>query len=70
MHGKKHTDETIKLMIQNNAMHDPIKRSKIGDANRGKIGLWINNQKKMAKPGTELYDSLIALGYKPKKELI
>lgn len=70
MLGKSHSNETKKKMSQNNAMSNSISRSKIGQANRGKVGLWINNQKKMAKPGTELYDSLLALGYKPKKEII
>jgi hypothetical protein len=56
-------------MSDNNAMRDLLCRIKIGEANRGKDGLWINNKKKMAKPGTKAYDDLIALGYTPKKEL-
>lgn len=70
MRGKQHTAETKAKMSANNAMTNPACRAKVGDANRGKVGLWLNSQKKMAKPGTELYDSLLAMGYKPKEELI
>ncbi len=70
MHGKKHSEATKAKMSSNNAMNNPEYRAKIGDANRGKVGLWLNREKKMAKPGTELYETLIALGYRPKKELV
>lgn len=70
MKGKRHSNETREKMSANNAMNSQTNRDKIGAANRGKVGLWLNNQKKMAKPGTELYDSLFAMGYRPKKELM
>lgn len=70
MRGKQHKAETKEKMSANNAMNNPMYRAKIGEANRGKVGLWLNSQKKMAKPGTELYDSLLAIGYKPKEELV
>lgn len=70
MKGKQHSTETKEKMSANNAMNNPLHRAKISEANRGKVGLWLNSQKKMAKPGTELYDSLLAIGYKPKEELI
>lgn len=70
MHGKQHTDNTKAKMSINNAMNNPLYRDKISEANRGKVGLWLNNQKKMAKPGTELYELLLAQGYKPKEELL
>ncbi len=65
MHGKQHTDNTIALMSQNNAMKNPKYRDKIGQANRGTAGLWMNGIKKMAKPGTDKWDTLILAGYKP-----
>lgn len=70
MHGKQHSELTKAKMCANNAMSKPEHRAKISEANKGKVGLWINSEKKMAKPGTELYETLIALGYKPKKELV
>lgn len=70
MKGKQHDARTKEKMSANNAMNNPLHRAKIGEAKRGTVGLWLNNQKKMAKPGTELYNSLLAIGYKPKEELI
>lgn len=70
MSGKRHNDTTKSLMSANNAMKDPAKRAKIGEANRGKVGLWLNNRKKMAKPDTDLYASLLAEGYRPKQEFV
>jgi NUMOD3 motif len=67
MKGRKHTDNTKNKMSINNAMHDPAKRAKIGEANKGKVGLWLNNTKRMAKPGTELYKALLSEGYAPKQ---
>lgn len=69
MTGKQHSEVTKALMSTNNAMRDPANRAKIGDANRGKVGLWLNSKKKMAKPGTDLYISLLAEGYQPKQEI-
>lgn len=64
MSGKQHSEETKTRMSINNAMHDPLKRAKIGDANRGKIALVLGNNKKFARPGTELYRQLVSNGYK------
>lgn len=63
MHGRKHSDSTKLLMSQNNAMNDPINRQKISDAKKGIRWLKHGATKKMAVPGTEKFNSLIALGY-------
>jgi hypothetical protein len=63
MGGKTHSNDTKDKMSTNNAMQDPLKRAKIGDANRGKVSLYLNNKKRMAKPGTEQYEALLAEGY-------
>lgn len=64
MHGKKHSDHTKQLMSKNNAMNDPINRQKISDAKRGIRHLTNGAIRKMAVPGTEKFNSLIASGYK------
>ena len=69
MHGKKHSEKTLKLMSINNAMNDPKYRDKIGEANRGTKGLWLNGIKKMAKPETEKWNLLISEGYLPAENL-
>ena len=64
MHGKKHSDQTKRLMSKNNAMNNPINRQKISDAKKGIRWLTDDRTKKMAVPGTEKFNSLIALGYR------
>lgn len=63
MRGKKHSEHTKHLMSQNNAMNDPINRQKISDAKKGIRWLKHGATKKMAVPGTEKFNVLIALGY-------
>jgi len=65
MHGKKHNKKTLQLMSINNSMHNPKYKDKISEANRGTRGLWLNGIKKMAKPGTDKWNSLITEGFKP-----
>jgi len=64
MRGKKHSDDTKQLMSKNNAMNDPINRQKISDAKKGIRHLTNGATRKMAVPGTEKFNSLIASGYK------
>lgn len=64
MRGKTHSDDTKRLMSENNAMSNPINRQKISDAKKGIRWLTDGATKKMAVPGTEKFNSLIALGYK------
>lgn len=64
MCGKTHSEDTKRLMSKNNAMNDPINRQKISDAKKGIRHLTNGAVKKMAIPGTEKFNSLIALGYK------
>lgn len=63
LRGRTHTADTKRKMSQNNAMNDPINRQKISDAKKGIRWLKHGATKKMAVPGTEKFNSLIALGY-------
>lgn len=69
MHGRIHSEYTKQKMSANNAMHNPEYRERARLAKSGTVGLWLNSQKKYAKPGTELFDTLIASGYKTKEML-
>lgn len=64
MIGKKHSNNTKILMSENNAMNDPINRQKISNAKKGIRWLTNGVTMKMAIPGTEKFNSLIAFGYK------
>jgi hypothetical protein len=71
MHGKTHTENTLKLMSENNAMKNPKYIEKVKTAKKNiKWLINTNNVKKMAIPGTDKWDILIADGYVPiNKEL-
>lgn len=46
MHGKHHSNATKAKMSSNNAMNNPEHRAKISEANKGKVGLWLNSERK------------------------
>jgi len=64
MRGRTHSDDTKRLMSENNAMNDPINRQKVSDAKKGIRWLTNGVTKKMAVPGTDKFDSLIDIGFK------
>ena len=63
MHGRQHSEDTKKRMSENNAMHNPIHRQKVAAAKKGIRRMTNGVDKKMAVPGTEKFDQLVALGY-------
>lgn len=69
MRGKTHSNSTKQLMSTNNAMNNPVYREKARLAKSGTVALWLNTQKKYAKPGSELYNKLIALGFGSKERV-
>jgi hypothetical protein len=71
MHGKTHTENTLKLMSENNAMKNPEYVEKVKSAKKNiKWLINKNNVKKMAIPGSDKWNALITEGYTPmSKEL-
>jgi hypothetical protein len=65
MHGKFHSKETKKKMAENNAMNKQENIDKIIAAKNGIKWLKLDSDKKMAVPGTEKWNSLLDMGYKP-----
>lgn len=71
MHGKTHKEETIQLMKDNNAMNNPEHRAKVKKAKQNiKWLINENKDKKMAVPGTDKWNNLIAIGYMPIRKTI
>lgn len=64
MCGRTHSEDTKRLMSENNAMNDPINRQKVADAKKGIRWLTNGVTKKMAVPGTDKFNSLIDTGFK------
>jgi len=64
MHGKKHSEQTLQKMSDNNAMNNPEYIQKVKDAKLGIV--WLNKDgcRKMAKPDTEIFNNLISVGWK------
>lgn len=56
-----------KLVGEKNAMSNPINRLKVSESKIGTISLYKNGVRKMAKPNSEKWNSLISDGYAPKK---
>lgn len=63
MHGKKHTEETIKLMKINNAMNKKDHRLKVKKAKQNIKWLKKDNIRKMAVVGSEKYKQLLNDGF-------
>ena len=64
MRGKIHSEDTKRLMSENNAMNDPINIQKVSDAKKGIRWLTDGVIKKMAVPGTDKFNILIDTGFK------
>lgn len=54
---------------ERNGMSNPVHVEKVRQSKIGLVGLYKDNIKKMAKPGTEKWNDLINQGFSPKKPL-
>lgn len=63
MKGRLHSQQTKQKMSLNNAMNNPACVQKIRDAKKGIRWLKRGEEKKMAVPGTEKYELLVADGF-------
>lgn len=65
---KKKQSESMKgkLVGEKNSMANPINRLKVSQSKLGTISLYKNGVRKMAKPNSEKWNSLISDGYSPK----
>lgn len=64
MYGKKHSNDTIAKMKNNNSMKNPIHIQKVIESKKGIRWLTNGVDKKMAVSGTEKFSMLISNGYK------
>lgn len=63
MRDKKHSEDTKKKMSKNNAMLNPIHKDKVKQSKQGIKHLVLEDNRKMAVPGTEYFNQLMSQGY-------